>query len=384
MTLLIPSTTLPYINAELGPDPNYTWITVTWQLGASIIVSIGGRLSDIFGRRYFMMTGAIISIIGCLVGANGKSINMMIASGALFGIGSGFQELCYACIQEMVPNKYRMAGVGMLDVFLAIAFVSPIISYSFIAYQPSIGWRGAYWYMFSWHVAAFIFLFLFYKPPDFRMKHRADGKSKLQLLAEIDYVGVFLFTAAGTLFLLGVNFGGRKYPWSHPAVIAPIVVGIFCFIILGFWETYATLKYPLLPPKLFKKVREFDMVIVICFVGGMLYYSMNVLWPRQSQLFFVPADQPIMRGVYATIFSCGTFCGGLLMVLVCSRLHHEKWQLVFFMVAQTALIGSMASVGIHDKAQAIVTVVIGAAMITPPQLVSFTMLSFGLDDQTDM
>lgn len=53
---------------------------------------------------------------------------------------------------------------------------------------------------------------------------------------------------------------------------------------------------------------RFDMVIVVCFVGGMLYYSMNVLWPRQSQAFFIPEDAVIMRGVYAMIFSCGTWC----------------------------------------------------------------------------
>jgi MFS family permease len=105
---------LSYINADLGPDPNYAWITVVWQLGASIIVSIGGRLSDIFGRRYFMITGASISIVATLIGANGTSVNMMIASGTLFGIGSGFQEMAYACVQEMLPNKHRMVGVGKL------------------------------------------------------------------------------------------------------------------------------------------------------------------------------------------------------------------------------------------------------------------------------
>jgi hypothetical protein len=50
------------------------------------------------------------------------------------------------------------------------------------------------------------------------------------------------------------------------------------------------------------------MVIVVCFVGGMLYYSMNVLWPRQSQAFFIPEDaSPVLRGGYAVIFSCGTW-----------------------------------------------------------------------------
>ncbi|KAH7038227.1 fungal trichothecene efflux pump [Microdochium trichocladiopsis] len=370
MSLLIPATTLPYINAELGPDPNSTWITLCWPLGASILVSIGGRLSDIFGRRYFMMTGALISICGTLVGANGRSINQMIVSGALFGIGSGFQELCYACVQECVPNRYRIMAVGGLDVSLALAFSSPVVAYAFIAYQP-IGWRGAYWYLFSFHCFAFILLFLFYKPPDFEMKHRNDGKTKLQLLAQMDWVGVFLFMTGGVLFLLGINFGGRTARGC-------------CFIAVGFWCAFMDLKYPLFPPKLFRQVREFDMVIVVCFVGGMLYYSMNVLWPRQSQAFFIPANDVIMKGVYAMIFSCGTWTAGLLTVFVCSRLHHEKWQLVGFTVVQTALIASMASVGSNDKAQAIATVVLAATTITPPQLLSFTMLSFGLESQEDL
>ncbi|KAK6193988.1 hypothetical protein LQW54_011917 [Pestalotiopsis sp. IQ-011] len=293
MTLLIPSTTLGYINADLGPDPSYTWITVSWTLGASVVVSVGGRLSDIFGRRYFMMFGAAVSIVGCLVGANATSINMMIASGVLFGIGSGFQEMCYAIIQEMLPNKHRIIGVG-------------------------------------------------------------------------------------------VNWGGRSYAWTSAAVLTPIVIGVVCAVVLGFWEAYANLKYPLLPPKMFKKIREFDMIMVVCFVGGMLYYSMNVLWPRESQLFFVGSDTPILQGVYAMIFSCGTFLGGFIVAFISSRVHREKWQLVFFMVAQTALIGSLASVGVADKAQAIVTIVLGAAMVTPPQLVSFTMLSLTLDDQNDI
>ncbi|KAF3025854.1 hypothetical protein E8E14_014780 [Neopestalotiopsis sp. 37M] len=383
MTLLIPSTTLSYINADLGPDPNYTWITVSWTLGAAVIVSVGGRLSDIFGRRYFMMFGATISIVGCLVGANAKSINMMIASGVLFGIGSGFQEMCYAIIQEMLPNKHRIVGVGSLDISLALAFSSPVISYAFIAYQE-IGWRGAYWYMFSWHLFGFLMLVLFYHPPNFDNKHGREGKTRLQLLMELDYVGLLLFVVANVLFLLGVNWGGRAYAWKSAAVITPIVIGVVCAIVLGFWEAYANLKYPLLPPKMFKKIREFDMIMVVCFVGGMLYYSMNVLWPRESQLFFVSSDTPILQGVYAMIFSCGTFLGGFIVAFISPRVHREKWQLVFFMIAQTALIGSLASVGVQDKAQAIVTIVLGAAMVTPPQLVSFTMLSLTLDDQNDI
>jgi MFS family permease len=112
MTLLIPAVAAPTINADLGPDPDYVWMNIVWGLCAAIVVSIGGRLSDIFGRRYFMLTGAAISFIGTIVGATGQSIPQMIASGVLFGIGSGFQEMGFACIMEFIPNKYRLTSLG--------------------------------------------------------------------------------------------------------------------------------------------------------------------------------------------------------------------------------------------------------------------------------
>ena len=113
MTLLIPSTILSYINADLGPDPSYTWIAVSWTLGAAILVSVSGRLSDIFGRRYFMLFGAFVSFVGTIVGATGQSISQMIASGVLFGIGSGIQEMVYSCLLEIVPKKHRILAIGL-------------------------------------------------------------------------------------------------------------------------------------------------------------------------------------------------------------------------------------------------------------------------------
>jgi MFS family permease len=92
-----------------------------------------------------MITGAGISFVGTIVGATAQSINQMIVSGVLFGLGSGFQEMGYAACQEIVPNKYRMWAVGIFDVMGIIAQSGPIVAYSFIA-KTEIGWRGAYWY----------------------------------------------------------------------------------------------------------------------------------------------------------------------------------------------------------------------------------------------
>lgn len=65
------------------------------------------------GRRYFLLLGAFAAAIGAIVGATGRSINQMIASGIVFGFGGGFQEMCFACAMELVPNKHRFRTLGM-------------------------------------------------------------------------------------------------------------------------------------------------------------------------------------------------------------------------------------------------------------------------------
>jgi MFS family permease len=132
-TLIMPAAVLTYINADLGPDSRYPWIAIwlvltylqqlapiisniiySWNLGASIIVTVGGRVSDIMGRRWFLLFGAVSAAVGAIIGATGQSINQMIVSGIVFGIGGGFQEMCFACAQELVPNKDRFKTLGKL------------------------------------------------------------------------------------------------------------------------------------------------------------------------------------------------------------------------------------------------------------------------------
>ncbi|KAH7162096.1 fungal trichothecene efflux pump [Dactylonectria estremocensis] len=400
-TLVMPATVLTYIDADLGPDARYPWIAITWNLGAAVIVSVGGRLSDIAGRRWFLMFGAVSAAAGALIGATGQSITQMIVSGIVFGIGGGFQEMCFACAQELVPNKFRFQTLGEYPLsplfnatkthemagimILANHFssFSPLIGYVFIAHTK-IGWRACYWWCFAWEVVTALMLFFFYHPPTFETKHRGDGKTKWQLVKEIDYIGLILFTAGCLLLLLALNWGNGIHPWSSPWIIAPVVVSVVSFVFLGFWEVYAPLAYPMLPPHLFREWRRFTAFLVVCFVAGMLYYSLNVIWPRQSGLLWVPADRPIIRGVYASMVSFGTIIAGWYCVSLMPWLKHEKWQLVACITIQTALIGSLASVGLADKAQAIATVISVSSVNLPPSPLSFGMVSLHLKDQTDI
>ena len=277
-----PAAVLTYINADLGPDARYPWIAITyvyrfylhvalltfrsWNLGAAVIVSVGGRLSDIMGRRWFLMFGSIAAAVGALIGATGQSINQMIVSGIIFGIGGGFQEMCFACAQELVPNKWRFQTLGFMILANHFSALGPLLGYVFIAYTKP-GWRSCYWWCFAWEALTSIMLYFFYHPPTFETKHKDDEKSKWQLLKEIDYVGLVLFTGGCLLVLLALNWGNGQHPWGSAWIIGPIVTGFGCFVLLGFWEVYMPLQYPILPPHLFREWRRFTSFLVVCFVS---------------------------------------------------------------------------------------------------------------------
>ena len=206
-----------------------------------------------------------------------------------------------------------------------------MIAYAMLA-TTKITWRSVYWYIFGFEFFSLTLVVLFYKPPNFHTKHRQDGKTRWELFKQMDFVGIGLFALGCILFLIGVNWGGRQYEWSSAPVISTLVIGVALLVAFGFYEVYADLPYPMCPPKFFKNVRGFTVLLVVCFVGGMLYYSMNVLWPRESGLLYVPPDRPIIAGVYANMVSFGTLCAGLITIFFCYRIGHERWQQVGFMV----------------------------------------------------
>ena len=134
------------------------------------------------------------------------------------------------------------------------ALVSPLIAYGLLDHS-SISWRACYWYICGLEALGFLLLFFFYQPPNFETKYHGT-KSRFELAKEIDYIGLLLFTSAGVLLLVGLNFGGRRFPWKSPETLVPLVLGLVLWVVFGVWEHWTTAKLPLMPPRLFKNIRS--------------------------------------------------------------------------------------------------------------------------------
>jgi hypothetical protein len=54
-------------------------------------------------------------------------------------------------------------------------------------------------------------VFIFYRPQNQYIKE--EGRTRLQEMADLDWIGIFLYGAGVVLFLLGISFGGSEMPW---------------------------------------------------------------------------------------------------------------------------------------------------------------------------
>jgi MFS family permease len=68
---------LGIINEDIGPDANYVWIATGYTLAVGVSSLLWGRLSDIFGRRWFFIGGNVLALLGSILGAAAPVSNPM-------------------------------------------------------------------------------------------------------------------------------------------------------------------------------------------------------------------------------------------------------------------------------------------------------------------
>jgi MFS family permease len=72
------------------------WIPSGWGAAAAVGFSIAGRLSDIFGRRYVILFGQLLTIIGAAIAGTAHSMNQLIAGEVILGASIGTVSVAYA------------------------------------------------------------------------------------------------------------------------------------------------------------------------------------------------------------------------------------------------------------------------------------------------
>ena len=354
----MPVNVLSVINADIGPSSNIYLISLVYSLFTGVLHLFFARLSDVIGRRYFLVGGQTFGVIGSVICAKGKNVNTIIGGSALAGIGGAAGLLYPVVIHELLPNKRRhwgQAGVT-LSVLPTLGF-GPAIARTMIAHT-SMGWRGVYWLNVAVSGLSVVLFLTCYFPPNFYMIN--SKLTKWQEVKALDYGGLALYFGGLVLVLLGFTWAEGAYPWKSAHVIASLVVGLVALVAFGIYEVYMPLKQPLLPVKLFK-VRNITACIFVGSTMQMVWLALNVFWPLQINAIFTTDEVTI--GILSCTTGIALAAGELIFAPLFRTLGHLKWQLVIACL-MTAIFGTaMAAVTYKTENMAIAfTILAGLAV----------------------
>ncbi|RDW77754.1 hypothetical protein BP6252_05807 [Coleophoma cylindrospora] len=346
---IMPSNSLTLINEAIGPSPNITWVALAYTLGLSVGFLLVGRLSDIFGRRWFFILGNVFALIGAIVSGTANHVESIIGGNLLGGLAGAVQISFTVAISELVPNKHRPLWIsGIFFSSFEIACFGPVIAQTLVT-NTAAGWRWSFYLDIIVAGLAAVLFYFFYHPPTFRLLHK--NRSRMEQLQRMDFVGVFLFSGGLAVFLIGLSWGSGTYSWNSSHVIATIVVGAVGLIIFVLYDSYVHRGDPLMPLHLFKS-RGYLAMVITAMVGSCVYYSMNVLWPQQVAYLF--PGTTTHEGWLACIVGSATLVGQIMGGILCRFIPKSRYILIASCLSLTAFAASMVSIAPGQETKGIV------------------------------
>ncbi|KAJ5543894.1 hypothetical protein N7494_005173 [Penicillium frequentans] len=366
---VLPVNSLAAINADLGPDPSYSMISTVFTLISGVAVLLVGRLGDIFGRRYFLIGGQLLGLIGAIVCATAKNIPTVIGGSALCGLAASVQLTFTFVIAELVPNKLRpMINAGIFVATIPFAGFGGLIAKLFTQ-NTEKSWRWNYYINMITCGLSIILYVLCYYPPGWEIKHK--GQSRLEGLKKFDYIGFVLYAGdwswCSSVF---VTWGGSSYPWSSSHVIAVLVVGFVSLIAFIAYEIAVPLEQPLLPLYLLKN-RGYTATVCSALVGNMVYFSMSLLWPEAIAYLFT--TDSITAGWLACSTGLGVIVGEIVAGALMKRLGYSKYQLIASTILITTFSGALAAVNQDRQAYGLAFTAIGGFAVGYLELITLIM-----------
>lgn len=311
------SSTYTVISSSMNAANLGSWLSTSYLLTSTSIGPLYAKVSDSTGRRPPYLVGIFLYMLGSLCCGFAPTMPALIAARALGGIGSGgMMGMGMVLMSDVIPvrqrglfqaiNNFAFGGGGVLG-----ASIGGLLA-------DTIGWRYAFLGQIPFGICAFS-LVLWRIPNLSRPKESLRSK-----LSTFDFKGSALLTSSVFLLLLGFNIGGNILPWSHPLVIAVLVVGFLMVVLLVFEEKGA--KSPILPLQLLSTSPRANLIFSNFFVA-MTNYGLIFNLPIFFQA--VLMESATVAGARLAIPSLAGFFAAVFGGVINSRYTHL---MKFFMV----------------------------------------------------
>lgn len=314
----IVATAMPRIVQELNGLEKLSWVITAYLLASTVIVPIYGKLSDIYGRKYFIMSAIVVFLIGSMLSGISQNMIQLIIFRALQGLGGGaIMANAFAIIGDLFPPAERGRWQGLFGAVFGLASVIGPALGGWLTDNAS--WR---WNFFINVPIGILALFVV----GFLMPMIKPDKSE----RSIDFAGAIFLTGSLVSLLLALVWGGSLYPWMSEPILA--LFSVFALLLVGFIIIEKIAKEPILPLELFKN-RIFVVSMIIIFLTGVGMFGSILYIPLFAQL--VLGTSATNSGTILTPMMLGMVGSSIATGQIVSRTGHYKWLAVFGLALMT-------------------------------------------------
>ncbi len=262
------ATALPTIGRDLGQPNLLPWLITAYLLAATAVVPLYGKIADIYGRQFTLRIALVIYMAGSLLCALAPDMLTLILARGLHGLGGGGLSAMGAIVLgDVVAPKER----GRYYAYFAVVYTTAG------ALGPALGgffsdhlhWSAIFWFNillgFTTLAATGVLL---------RRLPRHERPHKL------DLIGAVLIVTASISFMLAINLGGVRYPWTSPPILALLALAVVVGLL--FVRRLSTAPEPLIPIAILKN-REVRFATGAHAFGWASIVSLNIFMPQYLQ-----------------------------------------------------------------------------------------------------
>lgn len=251
----ITSTAMPRIISILDGMDYYTWTINIYLLTSTIATVLVGKLSDMFGRKPFLLTGILLFMVGAFLTGTSSDVYQFIIYRGIQGVGAGIiQSTAFTAVGDLFPPRERGKWMGlMMAVFGFSSVLGPTLGGFLI---DNMDWHWLFWIFLPLGVVAFIMILTLFP------------KTKRGESTSIDYLGSLLMTTTIVPLLLAFTWAGTEYDWGSSQILGLLGGTIVSAILFILVESRA--KNPILPLHLFKN----SVVTISNIIGFIMNFGM--------------------------------------------------------------------------------------------------------------
>lgn len=324
----IMATAAPRIVADLGGFHLLSWVFTAYMLSSTVVVPLVGKLSDIFGRKPFLIGGILLFLCGSIGCGASPSMEMLITFRAIKGVGGGIVfASVFATIGDLFPPSERGKYVGFFTGTFSLASVlGPTVGGLL---TDHLGWR---WVFFiNVPVAAVALPAIWFNLP----YHAGVRRPR------IDFLGAALLSVSTVSLLLALAWSGEENGWGSTTTIALLTSAA----IFGTAFIAQELRHsePIIPLHLFRN-REFLLGNAIVLTIGIAMQGTIPYLPTFVQT--AMDASATASGLVTTPQSLGLLATSIIGGQIMSRTGRYRVLIIsgsLFMLAATSLMLTLSS-----------------------------------------